>query len=194
MNFARKVSLLTLATTALCGPVAADFVGLNIGVSHWSPDIKGSFSSGGNSKIQLENDLGYKDTTSTTLNVSFEHPVPLLPNIKYSGADLNSSSNSTITKNLDFEGKSYLANSNISSTLDLSHKDIVLYYEILDNWVNIDVGLDLKKFDGKVSISNADGSNPSSIDVDETIPMLYLAARFDLPLTGFYVGGKYPTS
>jgi outer membrane protein len=191
MNIARKVSLIALISAVICGPVSADFVGLNIGVSHWTPDIKGSFSSGSASSIQLDSDLGYSDHSSTTLNASFEHPIPLLPNIKYSGSDLNASSNSTLTQSLNFEGQSYLANANISSTLDLSHNDIVLYYEILDNWVNIDVGVDLKKFDGKVSIrDNADVTSSRSITVDETIPMLYLAARFDLPLTGFYVGAN----
>jgi outer membrane protein len=78
---------------------------------------------------------------------------------------------------------------NIQSNLDLSHNDIVLYYELLDNWINIDLGLDLKMFDGKVSISD-NSNNNESIEVDETIPMLYLSARVDLPLTGFYVGAN----
>ncbi|MBL6999552.1 MAG: TIGR04219 family outer membrane beta-barrel protein [Gammaproteobacteria bacterium] len=188
MNIAKKVSLITLLSAGLCAPVAADFVGLNIGVTSWAPDIKGTINSTGssNSTIQLDNDLGYKDTTSTTLNIRFEHPIPLLPNVKYSGSDLNSSSTSTTP--LTFDGKSYTGT--INSTLDLSHNDIVLYYELLDNWINVDFGLDLKRFDGKVSMRDSIGTTPSNINVDETIPMLYLAARFDLPLTGLYVGAN----
>ena len=174
-------SLLVLATL---NPVRADFVGLNIGANHWTPDVTGSFNSNNDPSIDLKNNLGYKDKTSTSLSLSFEHPVPFIPNIKYSGYDLNASSvkNTSVT----FKGTSYTGN--INSTLDLSHKDIVLYYELLDNWVNLDLGLDLKKFNGKVSIK--DSTNNDSIDVDETIPMIYLAARFDLPLTGMYIGAN----
>jgi outer membrane protein len=177
-------SLLVLATL---NPVRADFVGLNIGANHWIPDVTGSFNSKSGSSIKLQNDLGYKDESSTSLSLSLEHPVPFIPNIKYSGYDLSSSSSKTTTSTLNFNGKDYTAGT-INSTLDLSHNDIVLYYELLDNWVNVDLGLDFKKFDGKVSMTNS--SNNETIAVDETIPMLYLAARFDLPLTGMYIGAN----
>jgi outer membrane protein len=179
-----RIVLAALATTSLCGAVNADFVGLNIGASYWTPDLKGSFTSttAGSNRVDLNSDLGYKDHSSTSLNISLEHPIPLLPNVRYSGSDLNVSSSSP-NSSFSFNGITY--NGAINSTLDLSHNDIVLYYELLDNWINVDLGLDLKKFDGKVSINNDPG-----IKVDETIPMLYLAARFDLPLTGFYVGAN----
>ncbi len=190
MNITTRISTIALFTAGLIGSASADFVGLNIGASNWSPDISGSFNSGNtsSSSIQLNKDLGFKDHSSTTVNLRFEHPIPLIPNIKYSGADLNASSSSSITNTLKFNGQDYT--SNVNSTLDLSHNDIALYYEILDNWINIDVGVDLKRFDGKVSIRSDSNTNTSTIIVDETIPMLYLAARFDLPLTGFYVGAN----
>jgi len=191
MSFTRKSIPLSLLAAILSGSASADFVGLNISASHWTPDLSGSFSSGSSSDIQLNNDLGYSDQTSALVSLSFEHPIPLVPNVKYQGAELNASSNSTLTNNLNFEGQNFVVNSNISSTLDLSHKDIVLYYEILDNWINIDIGLDLKKFDGKVSIRDLDNANNNeTINVDETIPMIYLSAPVDLPLTGFYVGAN----
>lgn len=185
MTFSRT-AIAALTSALICSSVHADFVGLNIGAHHWTPDISGSFSSNntGSSTINLNNDLGYSDHSSTSLNISLEHPVPLLPNVRYSGNDLNVRSNSSITSTLQFNGVSY-SSGNINSNLDLSHNDIVLYYELLDNWINLDLGLDFKMFDGKVSINNDPG-----ITVDETIPMIYLAARFDLPLTGFYVGAN----
>ena len=106
----------------------------------------------------------------------------MLPNIKYSGYDLDTTSSANVT-NTTFNGNTY--NGTISTNLDLSHNDIVLYYELLDNWINLDLGIDLKMFDGKVAVNN-----DPAITVDETIPMIYLSARFDLPLTGFYVGAN----
>jgi outer membrane protein len=185
-----RIKLLSFAIATLASASAyADFVGLNIGANVWTPDIKGSFASttANSSSINMNNDLGYKDHSSKSLSISLEHPVPLLPNIRYSGSDLNASSRATPGSTLIFNNRTF--SNNINSTLDLSHNDIVLYYELLDNWINLDLGIDLKMFDGKVSMT--DSNNTSSITVDETIPMLYLSARFDLPMTGFYVGANF---
>lgn len=160
----------------------ADFVGLNIGAYAWNPDISGSFRTGSDSKIRLQNDLGFNDDTGNGLRVSLEHPVPALPNVRYQTVDLSSSSRSTISSSIQFNGSTYNAAETINSTLDLSHQEIVLYYEMLDNWINLDLGVDLKMFDGEVGI------NDNRVTIDETIPMLYLSARVDLPFTGFYVG------
>lgn len=187
MKPSRKV-LTALTAIALSGPACADFVGLNIGANHWTPDLTGTVgsTSAGSSQINLNNDLGYSDETSTSLSISLEHPVPLLPNVRYTGYDLNSSRSSTLGTPITFNNTTF--NTTVNSTLDLSHNEIVLYYELLDNWINLDLGLDLKMFDGSVSMN--EGTNRSSINVDETIPTVYLSARFDLPLTGFYVGAN----
>lgn len=177
-------NLLIAAVLASPGVSNADFVGLNIGTNYWTPDVKGSFSSTSGTDIDLKDDLGFSDKTSTSLSISLEHPIPALPNVKYQNYDLKKSSSGNSSFN--FKGEDF--SGDVTSTLDLSHNDIVLYYELLDNWVNLDLGLDLKRFDGKVSVSDTGGTR--SIDVDETIPMLYLSARFDLPLTGFYVGAN----
>jgi len=82
----------------------------------------------------------------------------------------------------------------VTSAFDLSHDDILLYYEILDNWINLDIGLDLKIFDGEVALSGFDPfAAPIStiVPIDETIPLLYLSARFDLPFSGFYIGADF---
>lgn len=184
-----KTYSLALVMLGLSNTVSADFVGLNIGANHWTPDLTGSFNSSatGSSNINISNDLGLKDHSATSLSISLEHPIPLLPNIKYQGHDLNSSSNSNIGSAKTFNNTTFNAGT-INSTLDLSHNEIALYYELLDNWINLDLGLDLRMFDGKVSISDSSQSN--SITIDETIPMLYIAARVDLPFTGFYIGAN----
>jgi outer membrane protein len=74
-----------------------------------------------------------------------------------------------------------------TNSFDLNNQDIVLYYQLLNNWVDLDMGVDLKRFDGQISQTGATGS---SIEVDETIPLLYLSARVDLPVNGLYVGAN----
>lgn len=158
----------------------ADFVGLNIGSNYWTPDLTGTINSSSNANnINLNSSVDSKPS----FTISFEHPIPLLPNVKFLNRDLNSSGTESVS-NINFNGTTF--NGQVSSTLDLSHKDIVLYYELLDNWVNLDLGLNFKTFDGEISIS--DNTNNTSISIDETIPLVYLSARFDLPFSGFYIG------
>ncbi len=169
----------------LCLPAAsanADFIGLNIGVSHWAPDLTGNFNSGNNASIDLKSDLGVNDPSQTSLVFILEHPIPLLPNVKYQNFNLETSGSNTLNRGIQFNGQSYTSGTQVTSTFDFSHDDIVLYYEILDNWINLDLGIDIKRFDGEVGI---DGNN---IKLEETVPLLYISARFDLPFTGFYAG------
>jgi outer membrane protein len=71
----------------------------------------------------------------------------------------------------------------------LTHTDITLYYEILDNWVNLDLGLTARQFDGYVfAASTTDSTASKKEKLDDVLPMLYGKAQFDLPLTGLSVG------
>ncbi len=174
----------------LSTPGQADFIGLSIGASYWSPELSGEFSSAGEASIDLSDDLDIDDPSQSSVVLSLEHPIPLLPNIRYQNFDLDSDGINTLANDISFEGETYLAGDTVRTTFDLTHDDIVLYYEILDNWVNLDIGLDLKRFDGEVSIAGTTNTTSTSIDVDETLPLLFVSARFDLPFSGFYIGAE----
>lgn len=114
-----------------------------------------------------------------------EHPIKALPNFKYRGYDLNSS-NSSLASDLLLNGEPLNSGDGITSSVDLSQEDIVLYYQLpASKRMNLDLGVDLKRFDGEISL---DGTSDNRVLVEETIPLIYLSARFDLPYNGFYVG------
>ena len=181
-----NMSTLSVLIFLCVGTAQADFVGLNIGANHWTPDLTGSFGSTGGSQINLMTDLGLDEPAPSNIVLILEHPIPLLPNVKYQSLDLDSSGSNFVDPldPLNFEGQSF--SGAVSSTFDLSHDDIVLYYEVLDNWVSLDFGLDLKVFDGEVEMT--DGGPGQTVLIDETVPLFYISARFDLPFSGFYVG------
>lgn len=183
-----KNIVFALLTFMLAMPVQADVIGFSIGASYWAPELSGSFSSTGDTDVDISDDLGVDDPSESSVVISLEHPVPFLPNIKYQGVGLDSSGRETLSSNVTFEGQTYSAGETVRTSLDLSHDDIVLYYEVLDNWINLDIGVDIKSFDGEVSMVGSTNTVTSSIDVDETVPLLYLSAKFDLPFTGYYVG------
>lgn len=188
MKLTRKIPVISALMLLFSTSVHADIVGFTIGVNYWSPELSGDFNSTGDANIDLSDDLDIDDPSQSSVILSLEHPIPIFPNIRYQSIDLDSDGRNTLTSSITFDGETYVANETVRTTFDLSHDDIVLYYEVLDNWINLDIGLDLKRFDGEVSIAGSTNTTTSSIDIDETVPLLYLSARFDLPFSGFYIG------
>jgi len=174
-----KLPLLFVLTIAT-GSVNADALGLYIGAGSWSHEPTGTFGTIGDDIIDVESDLNYKEESDTYFYAAFEHFVPLIPNIRVEAATLGHTGTAT---NLDFNGIPVSGDSSIN----LDTTDAIIYWRLLDNWVNFDFGLNLRKLDGDFTIDS------EVVSVSETIPMLYLAAQFDLPFSGFSIGGDINT-
>jgi len=183
----KKIILSTVVIAALSTVANADFLGAEVGYAVWSPSLTGTIK--GNSaidrNIDLENDLGYGDRENNSFFwASFDHPLPILPNIKVQKTNYTTSnlSNKTVT----FDGKTYTGN--VASSLTLDQIDAILYYRLLDNWVNLDLGLNIKTIDGNIKLSSSTSTpTPTDKDFNAIIPMLYAKAKFDMPFTGLSV-------
>ena len=161
----------------------ADIVGATAGAYYWKQSWDGSVQSGSDS-INTQDDLGYDDDTGNSIFVAIEHPIPLLPNIRLQRTELEISESNDLSRSFTFDGDTYTAADTVSSTTDLTHTDATLYYEVLDNWVNLDVGFTVRVFDGEVSLATTGRSG--QIDLDAPLPMAYASARFELPFSGLY--------
>ena len=171
-----------LLVTLYSASASADFLGLYVGGGSWNHDPSGSFEStqaGSSLDIDMQSSLGLSDESETYVWAAFDHPIPFLPNIRLEKTSL--SHNGTVTSPVNFNG----GPTSGASTVSLDSTDAILYYRLLDNWVNLDLGLNLRKIDGEFTIGSR------SLSVSETIPMLYAAAQFDLPFTGLSVGADY---
>jgi len=174
----------------LATPLAqADIVGLGASVNYWDSDLSGTAMTDGDS-VDIDRALRLDSDSSANASLYLEHPVPLLPNLRlnYTVVDqsgrgrLGASGFDTVPAGVD-----------VRSDLDLEQLDLTLYYEILDNWVNLDLGLTVRNFSGDLEIRQlpaVPGAAVSRTSVDAVVPMLYLATRLDLPLTGVSVGGE----
>ncbi len=178
--------LLSVALLAGSGLAQADFIGGSVEASYWAANYSGGFeSSSGN--VDVEDDLGFEDTGALEISATVEHPVPLLPNVRIKHIDLDETETGTFTAT--FDGNTYT--NGVETNLDLTHSDLMLYYEILDNYVSVDVGLDIKIFDGSLVIEEQNNaSNRSETDIDEIVPMLYASAEIALPLTDLSFGAE----
>ncbi len=170
---------------------SADIIGVTAGVYNWNQGFSGDLRAdkAGDDKIDLEDDLNFDDDNANVFFVALEHPVPLIPNIRLASTGIDLKETGTVSRTFQYEGKTYTQGSQVKSEVDLSHIDATLYYEILDNFVSLDVGITARKFDGEAKIS--DSTQSASSDIDGVLPLLFASARVSLPfLPGLYAAGE----
>jgi outer membrane protein len=173
----------------------ADVLGVRAGASYWSYDISGTArykTRDSANDIDINNDLGYDDGSSGFYYISLEHPLPFLPNVRLSYTSIDEDANGRLSRTVVFGNTTFFINEDVSSQFDLKQTDVTLYYEVLDNVVGLDLGLNGKYIDSKAQISgNISGTERT--DISGWVPMAYAGVRADLPLTGFGVSadGSY---
>jgi len=165
----------------------ADTIGGEVSMGLYSHTVDGT------SKYKAQDSVDFKDTLdfSRTQDVFFkayiEHPLPLVPNIKFA------------YHTLDYKGEKLVSSiswgdvagftGTISSQLTLNYTDITLYYELLDNWIEVDGGLTFRTLKGDMSINSRLSSD--SLSYSEPIAMLYGKARLAIPSTDISLQGEF---
>ncbi|MBT8150103.1 MAG: TIGR04219 family outer membrane beta-barrel protein [Gammaproteobacteria bacterium] len=186
----------TLSTTLAATVLSATFshaafadriLGVFAGASQWNQNYDGfirDLDTGGSQgeEIDFNNDLGLKDDDGNMIYVALEHPIPFLPNVKLQRTKLEIEETNTISRQFEYGDQTFNASDTVTTEADLSHDDLTMYFQVLDNWVSLDIGLTVRFFDGFVSIKSSTDS--AREDFDSPVPLLYGKARFDLPLSG----------
>jgi len=145
--------------------------------SVWNAEPTGQIDDG-ISVDSSNNGLGLDSENGTQLSVFFEHPIPVLPNIKLKQTSLDLSGDGTLATN--FNGQSF--SEAVKSDLDLSHTDVTLYWglPLPLPYVDINFGLTGRMFDGYAEVSN-DTEGTERVDLNATIPMVYGEVKVDTP-------------
>lgn len=155
----------------------------------WTHDPSGNISTSADGvgvSADLKDDLQLSKKQESYTYFVVEHPVPVVPNFKYVNTMLTSAGSGTVATTFTYNGITYNAATNITTQLELNQVDKILYYEILDNVVSLDLGINIKSITGKATV-NADTTNFSG-----DIPMLYVAAEISLP-ADFTLAGEIST-
>lgn len=170
----KLLKLMLLSACALSLPAKADLlygVYVEAGASFQKTE---SVSDASGVPVSLKGDRD--SDLSPFLNVKIEHPVPLIPNFRF------------YLDNFDYATN--FENTNIDS-IDFSSKEQVgtLYYEILDNYISVDVGLSIRQI--KTELAIAGGALSKSDDFSVILPTVYASAEFAVPTTSFTLGAEY---
>jgi len=177
--------ILTAAALAALLPQAASalpLVDFYAGSYYWDQAVSGDI----NTSVDLEDNLNLSAGGQNVTYFAFEHPIPMIPNVKLKTSSLSTDGKKTGSASLDLGIGT--VSGDISSDFDLSHTDYTFYWGLPLPLVTFDFGLTLRQFDGELSSTQA-GQPPVSTDLDFVIPMGYLKAGIDIPLTGLSFGG-----
>lgn len=161
----------------------ADIVGGNVDAAYWGANAAGDYSIGGETG-DLEKDFGLEGDSSFFISAAAEHPVPLIPNVRVGYSRIAQSGDGTLSS--AFNGQA--SGAEVASEWEMNMLDGTVYYEILDNWVNVDVGLTLRNIDSTMTLDSTTGTSVQ--EVEATLPLVYGRVQGDLPFTGWSVGAE----
>src|SRR5690554_6393695 len=181
----KKLAIALIAPTLMfAGTAQADtLLGVYAGGQIWDTGTSGNFGSGNGNQS-----FAFDDENQQSFYVALEHSIPLIPNIKIRENELVAQGSVTLSQDFSYNGQGYTAGSTIGSTIDLSHTDITLYYEVFDNdLLTFDFGLTAKKVDGLLAVRDA--QNENSLSSDGWIPTGYAQIRVGIPATPLTVYG-----
>ena len=165
---------------------AADTIfGVHASAHVWMPELSGEIGQT-TAAFDFSSDFDGGDGDSTSVLVAIEHPIPVVPNFQFRTTPLewtgaSESASGTL-------GGVITINGAVDAALDIDSQDGTLYYEVLDNWVSLDLGLTGRFLDGFVEVQETNGLVQDRLDIEVLIPMLYGHARFDLPFSGLAAG------
>ncbi len=172
--------MLIAFTLVSISSIYADTIGgeASLGIFNHSPDGYASYTlpfGYRGTSADIVDTLGFNETQDIFLKLYIEHPLVILPNVKLAYTALSHEGNSQVA--LFTWGKIVNFTGEVDSSLSLNMTDATLYYEIFDNWVNLDVGLTLRYLIGDMAV------NHEALSFSTLVPLLYAKTRFDFPLT-----------
>lgn len=176
--------LLAVALTCSASQSFADALGVYAGAGIWQAQPSGYV---GQQSVSV-NDLNLDDDSANFMYIALEHPIPLIPNVRLQQTNLEHTGNSIISSDFHINSVTFNNGDTVSSDLDLTHQDAVLYYEFLDNWVNLDLGVSLRRYDGSLKVAST--TQNEKIKLNGVLPMLYGKAQFDLPFSGWSIAAE----
>lgn len=191
----KKIALAAALAAVLSTNVQADAIGIYLGGQVWDNQASGTFGDG-SSQV----DFNLVDEKQNSFFIAFEHPLPLIPNIRVASTSLETDGMTMLTDDFKFDDETFVKGADVNADFNVSYVDYTLYYELFDNdLLSFDFGITARDFDGDVSVSTQLTSGSTTTTVSDTIavtdvvPMLYVATNIGLPLTGLnlYAQGNF---
>ena len=148
----------------------ADVLSIAVGGGVWNETPSGNIIQPSNATtptVDVKNNLFWTEESQGYLFATLEHPVPILPNVRlmYTSLDHSGSGDTSFRfDDIDYTGT-------VANEFSIEQSDLLFYYEVLDNVVSLDLGLNVRLLDITYKIN--DGTNNDEGSVSGTVPMVY---------------------
>ncbi len=163
--------LTSCVLAALPGMAAADILSFTIGGGVWNETPEGGINKVTDvSAVSVKDDLFWSEESQGYLFATLEHPVPILPNVRLMYTSLDHSGSGDTGLGFDFDNIGF--SDNVANEFTIEQTDLLLYYEVLDNVVSLDLGLNVRLLDITYKIAD-ENNNTTSGSVSGPVPMLY---------------------
>jgi len=166
--------LFCLAALSIPFTAHADTLSVSAGAGIWNTSPTGSFQKKGDpTAVNVKDNLFWSDETQGYFYATLEHPVPIIPNVKIMATNIDQSGSGNTT--FVFDGQAY--SGNVTNDFAIKTVDLIAYYEILDNVVSLDIGLNVRSLKVDYTITGTEPITNTSVtkadSISQTIPMLY---------------------
>ncbi|HBS41958.1 MAG TPA: hypothetical protein DEA26_04705 [Oceanospirillales bacterium] len=130
-----------------------------------------------------QNGLGMDSENGNQITLFFEHPVPVLPNIRVRQTSLDMTGNGFVVT--EFDDQTFTGD--VSSKMDISHTDLTLYWglPIPVPFFDFNFGLTGRTFDGQIYVKDETTSEVADVPLDFTLPMGFAEVQVETPF-GIY--------
>ena len=152
----------------------------------WTAEPSGELDEGVSADGE-NNGLGLDSNSGTNVTLFFEHPVPVVPNVRLRQTSLEMDGSGFLTT--DFNGIRYAEQ--VDSDLDLSHTDATLYWglPLPVPYVDINLGLTARMFGGEAIVEGQTTGRREEVELDFTLPMGFVEAQVGTPF-GIYAAAE----
>ena len=152
----------------------------------WTAEPSGELDDGVSADGE-NNGLGLDSNSGTNVTLFFEHPVPVVPNVRLRQTSLEMDGSGFLTT--DFNGIRY--EEQVDSDLDLSHTDATLYWglPLPVPYVDINLGLTARMFGGEAIVEGQTTGRREEVELDFTLPMGFVEAQVGTPF-GIYAAAE----
>ena len=99
----RQLKVIALTLMAGPGAASADVLGVYGGIGLWQGDFDGDIIA----DVSADDVLNIDSDTINNYYVGFEHPIPLIPNIKLAHTGIKDSARGTVSAEFMFEGMTF---------------------------------------------------------------------------------------
>ena len=179
-QFLKYLSVSMLGCTCLLADTSVD---INYSESLWRPFLNG--------QMEINPATGFEEDSKKVfipqyrkLKLTISNEKKFVPSVGLQTNIKDHKQRANVDPLVVFDSVAYSGGKMVDSQVDLTHRDHLIYYRLGYSDIDIDLGVNVVRFDGRVILR--DDNMHEIIEHDQTRPGLYGSVQYDIPQSNFY--------